>query len=177
MAITATSNWDGYNYTSNFIMPNQYYWATRQNGDSYASPSVLLQTGSGSTSTQLQNNYFEVQNTNTLNAVRIPTVRDQTGHFLIEITGFNSIYLDDKSKREIKSIVSSYFVSQGSFVAQVFPESYNYYHVGSPISLSNLKIRILDPYTMEEAQIGPNSSVYIQVNKMLSDIAVAQVEN
>jgi hypothetical protein len=177
MVITATGNWDGYNYTSNFIMPNQYYWATRQNGDSYASPSVLLQTGSGSTSTQLQNNYFEVQNTNTLNAVRIPTVRDQTGHFLISITGYNSIYIDDKSKHEIKSIVSSYFVSQGSFVAQVFPESYNYYHVGAPISISNLKIMILDPFTMEEAQIGPNSSVYIQVNKMLSDLAVQQVEN
>lgn len=177
MVITAKGNWDGYNYTSDFINPGQYYWATHQNGDSYAPPSVLLQTGSGSTSTQLQNNYFQVQNTNTLNAGKIPTVRDQTGHYLIEITGYNSVYLDDKSKHEIKSIVSSYFVSQNSFVAQVFPESYNYYHIGSPISLSNLKIRILDPFDMSEAQIGPNSSVYIQVNKMLSDIAIAQVEN
>jgi hypothetical protein len=140
-------------------------------------PKVKQQATVLLTQTQLQNNYFTVQTTNSLDAVRIPTVRDQTGHFLIEITGFNSIYLDDKSKREIKSIVSSYFVSQGSFVAQVFPESYNYYHVGGPISLSNLKIRILDPYTMEEAQIGPNSSVYIQINKMLSDIAIAQVAN
>jgi hypothetical protein len=129
------------------------------------------------TDTYMGCTYFQTQNTNSINAVGIPTVRDQTGHYLIEITGYNSIYLDDKSKREIKSIVSSYFVSQGSFVAQVFPESYNYYHVGAPISLSNLKIRILDPFTMEEAQIGPNSSVYIQVNKMLSDLAVAQVEN
>ena len=140
-------------------------------------PKVKQQATVLLTTTQLQNNYFTVETTNSLNAVKIPTVRDQTGHFLIEITGYNSIYLDDKSKREIKSIVSSYFVSQGSFVAQVFPESYNYYHVGSSISLSNLKIRILDPYTMQEAQIGPNSSVYIQVNKMLSDIAIAQIAN
>ena len=140
-------------------------------------PKVKQQATVLLTQTQLQNNYFTVQTTNSLDAVRIPTVRDQTGHFLIEITGYNSIYLDDKSKKEIKSIVSSYFVSQGSFVAQVFPESYNYYHVGAPISLSNLKIRILDPYTGEEAQIGPNSSVYIQINKMLSDIAIAQVAN
>lgn len=140
-------------------------------------PQVKQQATVLLTQTQLQNNYFTVQTTNSLNAVKIPTVRDQTGHFLIEIVAYNSIYLDDKSKREIKSIVSSYFVSQGSFVAQVFPESYNYYHVGAPISLSNLKIRILDPYTMEEAQIGPNSSVYIQVNKMLSDIAIAQIAN
>ena len=140
-------------------------------------PKVKQQATVLLTTTQLQNNYFTVETTNSLNALKIPTVRDQTGHFLIEITAYNSIYLDDKSKREIKSIVSSYFVSQGSFVAQVFPESYNYYHVGAPISLSNLKIRILDPYTMEEAQIGPNSSVYIQVNKMLSDIAIAQIAN
>jgi hypothetical protein len=141
------------------------------------SPTVVLANTPITTITQLQNNYFTVQTTNALNAVKIPTVRDQTGHFLIEIVGYNSIYLDDKSKREIKSIVSSYFVSQSSFVAQVFPESYNYYHVGAPISISNLKIRILDPYTMEEAVIGPNSSVYIQINKMLSDIAIAQVAN
>jgi len=150
-------------------LPSGFNWATL--------PTVLEAGVAVATTTQLQNNYFTVQTTNTLNAVRIPTVRDQTGHFLLEITGYNSIYLDDKSKREIKSIVSSYFVSQGSFVAQVFPESYNYYHVGAPISISNLKIRILDPYTMEEAVIGPNSSVYIQINKMLSDIAIAQVAN
>jgi len=150
-------------------LPSGFNWSTL--------PTVLEAGVAVATTTQLQNNYFTVQTTNPLNAVRIPTVRDQTGHFLIEITGFNSIYLDEKNKREIKSIVSSYFVSQGSFVAQVFPESYNYYHVGAPISLSNLKIRILDPYTMEEAVIGPNSSVYIQINKMLSDIAIAQVAN
>ena len=142
-----------------------------------STPQVIITGSAVTTSTQLQNNYFQVQNTNTLNAGKIPTVRDQTGHYLIEITGYNGIYLDDKSKREIKSIVSSYFVTQGAFVSQVFPESYNYYHVGTPISLSNLKIRILDPYDMSEAQIGPNSSVYLQVNKMLSDIAVQQVEN
>ena len=150
-------------------LPSGFNWATL--------PTVLEAGVAVATTTQLQNNYFEVQTTNSLNAVRIPTVRDQTGHFLIELVGYNSIYLDDKNKREIKSIVSSYFVSQGSFVAQVFPESYNYYHVGAPISLSNLKIRILDPYTGNEAIIGPNSSVYIQVNKMLSDIAIAQIAN
>ena len=170
--------WPGYPvYVPNQSDPNPSLPSYRGDGDWGNATCVLYNNKPNTTNTQLQNNYFEVQNTNTLNAVKIPTVRDQTGHFLIEITGYNGVYLDDKSKREIKSIVSSYFVSQGSFVAQVFPESYNYYHVGSPISLSNLKIRILDPFTMEEAQIGPNSSVYIQVNKMLSDIAIAQVEN
>ena len=170
--------WPGFpNYVPNQSDPNPSLPSYAGRGDWGNASCVLYNNKPNTTNTQLQNNYFEVQNTNTLNAGKIPTVRDQTGHFLIEIVGYNSIYLDDKNKREIKSIVSSYYVSQNSFVSQVFPESYNYYHVGAPISISNLKIRILDPFTMEEAQIGPNNSVYIQVNKMLSDLAVAQVEN
>jgi hypothetical protein len=73
--------------------------------------------------------------------------------------------------------VSSYYVSANSFVSQPFPDSYNYFHTGAPLGMSNIKIRILDPYTMQEANIGPNSSVYLQVNKMLTDQAVAQFEN
>ena len=133
--------------------------------------------GGGPTITQLQNSYFEVQNTTPINAGTIPTIKDATGHYLIEITGYNSIYLDDNSKREIKSIVSSYYVSANSFVSQPFPDSYNFFHTGAPMAMSNIKIRILDPYTMQEANIGPNSSVYLQINKMLTDQAVAQFEN
>jgi hypothetical protein len=133
--------------------------------------------GGGPTVTQLQNTYYQVQNTTPINARTIPTIKDATGHYLIEITGYNSIYLDDNSKREIKSVVSSYYVSANSFVSQPFPDSYNYFHTGAPLGMSNIKIRILDPYTMQEANIGPNSSVYLQVNKMLTDQAVAQFEN
>jgi len=143
-----------------------------------SNPTVVLANTPTITTTQLQNNYFQVTNTNTINAAKIPTQRDQTGHYLIEITGYNSIYLDDQNKKEIKSIVSSYYIgSAGSFVSQPFPDSYNYYHVGAPISLSNIKVRILDPYTNQEAQIGPNSSVYLQVNKLLTPQAIAQIEN
>lgn len=140
-------------------------------------PLVIPLNSSSSTTTQLQNNYFEVTNTNSLNASSIPTQRDSAGHYLIEITGYNSIYLDDKSKHEIKSIVSSYYVSANSFVSQPFPDSYNFFNYGSPISLSNIKVRILNPFTMEEAILGPNSSVYLQVNKLLTEQAIAQYEN
>lgn len=123
-------------------------------------------------------NYFEVTNTNPINAVSIPTQGDNAGHYLIEITGYNSIYLDDFNKREIKSIVSSYYVSANSFVSQPFPSGYNYFHYGSPLNLSNIKIRILNPYTMQEVVgLGPNSSVYLQVNKILTAQAIAQVPN
>jgi hypothetical protein len=180
MEIVATNNWDGknYYYISGGDVILQGYWYVPPAEPNGQNPSVLLGAGSGSTTTQLQNNYFSVTNTISLNAAAVATQRDNTGHYLLEITGYSSVYLDDFSKYEIKSIVSSYYIgSAGSFVSQPFPDSYNYYHYGSPISLSNIKCRILNPYTMEEAVVGPNSSVYLQINKLLTDQAVQQVEN
>ena len=167
--------WPTYGFTDPAYQYPLYYGSDKGGlEDPYCVPVV---SSANIPADQLQNLYFQVQNTNVISADTIPTVKDQAGHYLISIEGYNSIYLNEKSKYEIKSIVSSYFVSQGSFVAQVFPESYRYFHVGAPISLSNLKIRILDPYTLEEAEIGPNSSVYIQVDKMLTELAIAQFEN
>jgi hypothetical protein len=141
-------------------------------------PQVIPSSAPTTTTTQLQNTYFQVSNTNSLNAVTIPLSQDSAGHFLVEITGYNSIYLDESSKREIKSIISSYYVTSGSFTSQPFPDSYNFFNYGSPISLSNIKVRILDPITREEViGLGPNSSVYLQINKLLTEQAVAQVEN
>jgi len=151
-------------------LPDGFDWDTL--------PTVLEAGIAVATTTQLQNNYFAVESTNSLDAVRIPTVKDQTGHYLIEITAYPSIYLDDYAKREIKSIVSTYYVSQGAFVSGVFPDSYSYYHVGAPMTISNLKIRLLEPFTMEEiVNIGPNNSVYIQISKMLTSQAIDQGEN
>ena len=116
-----------------------------------------------------------MENTNGLTATTIPTVRDATGHYLVEITGYNSNYIDSESKHEIKAIVSSYWVSSGAFVSSPFPDSYNFFGTGAPVTLSGLKVRILDPYTGREAIIGPNSSIYLQVNKMLTEQAVAQI--
>jgi len=140
-------------------------------------PTVYAVGGTISTTTQLQNNYFTVETTNALNAEKIPEQRDNAGHYLLEVTGYNGIYLDDNSKREIKSVISTYYVSSNSFISTPYPESYTYYHVGAPMSLSNIKVRILNPFNLEEATIGPNSSVYLEVTRMLTDQAVAEVEN
>ncbi len=140
-------------------------------------PLVVAPDTSVTTVTQLQNTYFQVENTNTLNAGTIPTVRDSTGHYLVEITGYNSNYIDGDSKYEIKALVSAYWVSPGSFVSVPFADSYNFFGTGSPITLSSLKVRILDPFTMQDAVIGSNSSIYLQVNKMLTEQAVAQIPN
>lgn len=140
-------------------------------------PTVYAVGGTISTTTQLQNNYFTVETTNALNAEKIPEQRDNAGHYLLEVTGYNGIYLDDNSKREIKSVISTYYVSSNSFISTPYPESYTYYHIGAPMSLSNIKVRILNPFNLEEATIGPNSSVYLEVTRMLTDQAVAEVEN
>jgi len=140
-------------------------------------PQVIPIATSISTITQMQNTYFQVENTNALNARSIPTIRDSTGHYLVEITGYNSNFIDDKSKYEIKAIVSTYWLSPGSFVSSPFPSAYNFFGTGSPLTLSNIKVRILNPFTMSEAIVGPNSSIYLQVNKMLSEQAVQQIPN
>jgi len=138
-------------------------------------PTVVLADFPESTTTVLQSTYFQVENTNTLDAGNIPTVRDATGHYLVELTGYNSNYIDDSSKREIKAIVSSYWVSPGAFVSVPFPDSYNFYGTGAPQTLSTIKTRILDPFTDQEAILGPNSSIYLQVNRMLSQAAEEQI--
>ena len=76
---------------------------------------------------------------------------------------------------QIKSIVSSYYQSSGSFQSQPFPDTYSYNHVGETQVIHSFKVRIIDPYTMDTAtNLGPSSSVYIQFNKGLDKIALAQ---
>ena len=173
---TATTN--GFTFPFFNYDGTDYYWATDFGPEGEWTPLVELLNQPGATTTQIQNLYFEVESTNSIDAVRIPEQRDSAGHYLIEITAYPSIYLDDNAKREIKSIVSTYYVSGGSFVSGVFSDSYSYYHVGSPMTISNLKIRLLSPVSMKEiVNLGPNSSVYIQINKMLSQQEISQVEN
>ena len=155
-----------------------YNWSTDFGEEGSWVPYVEILGQPGATTTQIQNLYFEVESTNSLDAVRIPEQRDSAGHILIEITAYPSIYLDDNAKREIKSIVSNYYVSEGSFISGSFSDSYSYFHVGESMTISNIKIRILDPVTMLElSNLGPNSSVYLQLNKLLSNQEIAQVEN
>lgn len=162
---------DVFTATSTSLLP-------QENADIYGGALVTFFNPSPEiTKTVLQPTYFQVENTNTIDASTIPTVRDATGHYLIELTGYNSNYIDDKTKREIKAIVSSYWVSPGAFVSVPFPDSYNFFGTGAPLTLSGLKVRILDPYTNQEAVLGPNSSIYLQVNKMLTAQAVQQIPN
>lgn len=107
--------------------------------------------------------YYTVQNTTSIYAKSSPQNPDDTGHFLIELQAWSMEYCNENDKKQVKSVVSSYFVSSNSFVSQIGPESFQYYHMGSSLTISTIKVRILNPRTMQEAAlIGPNSSVYVQ---------------
>jgi hypothetical protein len=110
--------------------------------------------------------YYEVQTTHSIDAVNPPLNPTDSGHYLVEITGFQSEFMNSEAKREIKALISNYFINQNSFATSNGADTYIYAHQGEPIQLSSLKVRILNPVTGEEqALLGPNSSIYLQVNK------------
>lgn len=123
--------------------------------------------------------WFQSESTMTIDAVRAPlnNTTDATGHQLVEITGYQSDFLNETDRYEIKCIVSSYYVSQNSFTTNPFPDTYVYTHVGAPMTINHFKIRILDPLTLTKlSTLGQNSTIYLQVYKNLSVQEQAQIE-
>lgn len=119
--------------------------------------------------------YSAVQTTNQITATSIPVDTEDTGHYLIEITGYSTSFMNNTEKSEVKSIVSSYYVSPNSFISNANPENFVYYHSGQPIKMTNLKIRILNPLNLEESPLlGPNTSVYLQIVKQYSKLFQAE---
>ena len=116
--------------------------------------------------------YYEVQSTNYLTAANVPLDTKEAGHYLLEIQGYNTTHIDETQKSEIKSIVSSYYISQNSFVSNAFPENFKYYHYGPDMKIACLKIRILNPITKQEIPLlGNNSTVYLSIDKASPTIA------
>lgn len=104
-------------------------------------------------------------------------ISDKFGHFLVEIQGYDSTLLNEKQKYGIKAIVSSYYNNIGSFTTLPFNDSaFLYQHVGEPITLNNFRVRILDGNMNEVEGLGRNSSIYIQINKNITPVEVAQVD-
>ena len=114
--------------------------------------------------------YYAVTTTNAINARTIPLDQNDAGHYLLEITGYNSSFINDTEMREIKAIISTYYVTSNAFVTSPTPDSYQYYHLSNtPMTMSNLKIRIINPITMNEvSNLGPNNSIYLQINKIFT---------
>lgn len=110
--------------------------------------------------------YYTCTTTTAINALSAPLDANECGHVLVEIQAYHLPFITQTDFKEIKAIVSSYYVSQNSFVSQPTMEPFMYYHYGPTLTISNLKIRLLSPKTMQELPlIGPNSSVYVMFIK------------
>lgn len=112
---------------------------------------------------------FSSIGTRTISAIKPPTSELETGHYLIQIDGYMSEFISPNQVMNIKAIVSSYYQSQSSFVTAPFSDSYSYVHTSPvPLVLSNLKIRVLNPITLEPVTgLGPNNAVYLQINRSI----------
>lgn len=102
---------------------------------------------------------------------------DNVGHFLIEIVAYggDKEFISSQTVYQVKSILSSYYNTNGNFQSSPFPDSYVYTHTGETQIIHSFKVRIIDPYTMDSATtLGPSSSVYVQFNKILDKISLAQ---
>jgi len=104
--------------------------------------------------------------------------KDQTGHSLIELTlGYNNLFINNNGNYNVKAILSNYYQTTGSFSSMPFGDAYLYQHLGESQVLSSIKIRILDPITMSNLQgLGPNSCIYLQVNKQVTQIEADQID-
>lgn len=117
---------------------------------------------------------WESDSTNMVEAVGPPLNPSDTGHFLIEITGYNTNYFDENDAYQVKSIISSYYITANSFATAPFPDSFIYEHHGEPLIIGSLKVRILNPKTKKVLPIGPNSTIYLQVTQQLTPEKVQQ---
>ena len=118
--------------------------------------------------------------TNPVQAIEPPLSNiASSGHYLINIDEYSNTkndFINQDNVYKIKSIVSNYYLALGSFATQPFQDSAIYVH-NSPIPkvIDTFRVRLIEPTTMENISgLGPNSSVYLQVNKIISEVAVSQ---
>jgi hypothetical protein len=117
--------------------------------------------------------------TNPLQAIQIPLSQTNgSGHYFVEIVAYgNNLndFVNDVSIYAVKAIVSAYYVSPNSFITMPFSDVALYEHIGDTLYLNKFRVRLLDPITMKQAApLGPNSSVYLQLGRQLSKLALTQ---
>jgi hypothetical protein len=119
-----------------------------------------------STSDSYGYNFSQSDNSTSLLASNFPiTSQTNSGHWLVEITGWLSDYVNETKLMMVKAIVGNYLYGN-SFSQTLGPDSLIYTHHGVPLSLTQLSIRILNPVTKQLSPnyiIGPNSSIYLQI--------------
>ena len=93
-----------------------------------------------------------------------------TGHFLLDLSSYPSNYVNNQKTYNIKSIIGNYYLSQNSFCEGTY-EPLIYQHIGEPIVLSRIDVKIMSPYTKQAAtNLGTNSSVYLQITNQIQPL-------
>jgi len=117
---------------------------------------------------------WDSNTTNMINAISPPVNPNDTGHFLIEINAYPTNFFDETDAYQVKSIISSYYITANSFATAPFPDSFVYIHHGEPLLIGALKLRILNPKTKKVLPVGPNSTIYLQITQQLTQEKVQQ---
>lgn len=112
-------------------------------------------------------NFTDSPSTNSLIFSNVSTSNNiSAGHFLIEVQGYANEYINEEEQLSIKGIIASFYLSPDSFCVSMGPDSLIYQHRGLPMTLNNLKIRILNPITKDvDPNLGARSTIYLSVTK------------
>lgn len=125
--------------------------------------SIFCSVGNGQT---YGYQFSQSDNSTSIIASNFPiTSQTNSGHWLIEITGWLSDYVNEEKLMMVKCLVGNYLYGN-SFSQTLGPDSLIYTHHGVPLSLTSISIRILNPVTKLPPPnyiIGPNSSLYLQI--------------
>jgi len=144
------------------------------NGGSSQNPDILQayvnDTIQMLTSSTPKSVFWESDSSRPLLASRAPLNSTDAGHYLVCVEGYDSAesnFINEVDKYSVKAIISSYYVSPNSFISSPFPDSYVNQHHGDARTLSNIKVTILNPLTMQKplGLLGPNNSIYLQLTK------------
>jgi hypothetical protein len=97
-----------------------------------------------------------------------------TGHFLLDLSSYPSDYINSQKTYNIKSIIGTYYLNQNSFCENSYEPSI-YQHIGEPIVLSRIDVKIISPYDKKPVTgLGTNSSVYLQVTNQIQPLQPQQ---
>ena len=92
------------------------------------------------------------------------------GSILLDLSSYPSDYINNQKTYNIKSIIGNYYLSQNSFCEGTY-EPLIYQHIGEPIVLSRIDVKIMSPYTKQAAtNLGTNSSVYLQITNQIQPL-------
>ena len=100
----------------------------------------------------------------TISGDTLITASDDQSFYQIEIAGINQNEIIGQNQKNslIQAIIGKYF-STNSFTSSN-GDGITYQHVGDPLIIKNLRVRVLDTQGNVQSGLGPNSAIVLQLN-------------